>query len=258
MFVTCDYMMRYVTGFAPENGAVLVDKNGVTLFTDSRYIEAAEKMFAGTEVTPVLWGQRKVSDILKDYKIVAVSFDETKHSSFLALEKIGVKRSRAAVEEGEWILAVFDASRPLSKEDVDLAHALRGAKGLKVAVMNKTDLGRVATLPPEVADVFAATVEVSAAENDLSALRDFAEGAFTDGTLSVGEDAIVPHPRQYAALCRGRDALLGCLSALRAGQEWDAALSDLELAMEAFGECNGRTVKEDVVDRIFSSFCVGK
>ena len=174
------------------------------------------------------------------------------------VEKIGVKRSRAAVEEGEWILAVFDASRPLSKEDVDLAHALRGAKGLKVAVMNKTDLGRVATLPPEVKDVFAATVEVSAAENDLSALRDFAEGAFTDGTLSVGEDAIVSHPRQYAALCRGRDALLGCLSALRAGQEWDAALSDLELAMEAFGECNGRTVKEDVVDRIFSSFCVGK
>ena len=61
------------------------------LFTDSRYIEAAEKMFAGTEVTPVLWGKRRVADILKDYKIVAVSFNETKHTDFLALEKIGVK-----------------------------------------------------------------------------------------------------------------------------------------------------------------------
>ncbi len=91
LYVTCDYLMRYVTGFAPENGAVLVDKNGVTLFTDSRYIEAAEKLFKGTEVTPVIWGKRKAADILKDYKIVAVSFNETKHSDFLELEKIGVK-----------------------------------------------------------------------------------------------------------------------------------------------------------------------
>ena len=91
LYVTCDYLMRYITGFAPENGAVLVDKNGVTLFTDSRYIEAAEKLFVGTEVTPVLWGKRTPADILKDYKIVAISFNETKHSSYLALEKIGVK-----------------------------------------------------------------------------------------------------------------------------------------------------------------------
>ena len=91
LFVTCEYLMQYVTGFGPENGAVLVDKNGVTLFTDSRYIEAAEKLFAGTEVTPVLWGGRKVADILKDYKIVAVSFSETSHADFLKLEKIGVK-----------------------------------------------------------------------------------------------------------------------------------------------------------------------
>ena len=91
LFVTCEYLMQYVTGFGPENGAVLVDKNGVTLFTDSRYIEAAEKLFAGTEVTPVLWGGRKVADILKDYKIVAVSFNETSHADFLKLEKIGVK-----------------------------------------------------------------------------------------------------------------------------------------------------------------------
>jgi tRNA modification GTPase len=162
------------------------------------------------------------------------------------------------VEEAEWILAVFDASRPLSEEDVALAHSLRSARGLKVAVFNKTDLGKKAALPAEIADVFSASVEVSAALGDLTSLKELAESAFTDGTLSVGEDAIVSHPRQYAALCRGREALLGCLAALCAGREWDAALSDLELAMEAFGECNGRAVKEDVVDRIFSSFCVGK
>jgi tRNA modification GTPase len=70
------------------------------------------------------------------------------------VEKIGVRRSREAVEEAEWILAIFDASRPLSEEDVALAHSLRSARGLKVAVFNKTDLGKKAALPAEIADVF--------------------------------------------------------------------------------------------------------
>ena len=174
------------------------------------------------------------------------------------VEKIGVARSREAVEDAEWILAVFDASRPLSEEDVALAESLRQARGRKVAVFNKADLGCAAVLPASIADLFSATVEVSAKEGELSALRKLAEESFTDGTLTLGEDAILSHPRQYAALCRGTEALEGCLAAIRAGMEWDAALSDLEIAMEAFGECNGRTVKEDVVDRIFSSFCVGK
>ena len=122
LFVTSEYLMQYVTGFGPENGAVLVDKNGVTLFTDSRYIEAAEKMFAGTEVTPVLWGKRRVADILKDYKIVAISFDETKHSDFLALEKIGVKLVEAdstlfplMETKNEWELSCIEKASEIAE-----------------------------------------------------------------------------------------------------------------------------------------------
>ena len=123
LFVTCEYLMQYITGFGPENGAVLVDKNGVTLFTDSRYIEAAEKLFAGTEVTPVLWGGRKIADILKEYKIVAVSFDETKHSDFLRLEKIGVKLVEAdstlfplMETKNEWELACIQKACEIAED----------------------------------------------------------------------------------------------------------------------------------------------
>ena len=122
LFVTCEYLMQYITGFGPENGAVLVDKNGVTLFTDSRYIEAAEKLFEGTEVTPVLWGKRRVSDILKDYKIVAISFDETTHSDFLALEKIGVKLVEAdstlfplMETKNEWELSCIEKASEIAE-----------------------------------------------------------------------------------------------------------------------------------------------
>ena len=122
LFVTCEYLMQYITGFGPENGAVLVDKNGVTLFTDSRYIEAAEKLFEGTEVTPVLWGKRRVSDILKDYKIVAISFDETTHSDFLTLEKIGVKLVEAdstlfplMETKNEWELSCIEKASEIAE-----------------------------------------------------------------------------------------------------------------------------------------------
>ena len=81
----------YLCDFYTTDGAVIISKNETALLTDSRYIEAAEKLFAGTEVTPVLWDKRTAADILKDYKIVAISFKETKHAEFLDLEKIGVK-----------------------------------------------------------------------------------------------------------------------------------------------------------------------
>ncbi len=89
VYTTCGYQMRYIAGFAAENGAVLVEENGTTLFTDSRYIEAAEKLFKGTDVTPELWNKRTPKDILAKYKSVAISFEETSHADYLMLSKIG-------------------------------------------------------------------------------------------------------------------------------------------------------------------------
>lgn len=90
LYVTCDYLMRYVTGFSAENGVVIVDKDGVTLYTDFRYIEAATKLFAGTEVTPELFAGRTTADFLSKYKTVAISYKETKYSEFLKLSKLGL------------------------------------------------------------------------------------------------------------------------------------------------------------------------
>ena len=91
VYTSCEYQMQYIAGFGPENGAVVVDKNGVTLYTDRRYIEAYEKALRGTEVTPVLWEGRKLSDVLSGYKKVAISFEETKYNEFLKLQSTGVE-----------------------------------------------------------------------------------------------------------------------------------------------------------------------
>ena len=53
VFTTCDYLKRYITTFATEDGFVLVDKTGTYLYTDSRYLEAAHKLLDGTEITVI-------------------------------------------------------------------------------------------------------------------------------------------------------------------------------------------------------------
>ncbi len=193
LFVTCEYLMRYVIGFAPENGAVLVDKAGVTLFTDSRYIEAAEKLFAGTEVTPVLWGQRKVSDILKDYKIVAISFNETKHSDYLALEKIGVK----LVEADSTLFPLMETKNDWELENV--------AKACEIA-----ERGFLATLPE---------IKEGMTESEVAALLEYnmrkfgSQGTSFDTIVAFGAHAAVPHHETGNTKLRFGDEILidfGC------------------------------------------------
>ena len=91
VYVSCEFLMRYLTGFAAENGAVIVDKNGTTLYTDRRYIEAAEKLFAGTDVTPSLAPYSEIMKRLAEYESVGISYRHTSHAGYLALEKAGAK-----------------------------------------------------------------------------------------------------------------------------------------------------------------------
>ncbi len=91
VYVACEYLMRYITGFVAENGFVIVDKDGTTLFTDMRYIEAARKLCAGTDVTPVLYKQGEALERAAKYQSVGISFDQTSHSEYATFEKAGVK-----------------------------------------------------------------------------------------------------------------------------------------------------------------------
>ncbi len=193
LFVTCEYLMRYVTGSGPENGAVLVDKNGVTLFTDSRYIEAAEKLFKGTEVTPVLWGKRRVSDILSDYKIVAISFNETKHSDFLALEKIGVK----LVEADSTLFPLMETKNEWELSCIE--------KACEIAELAFNDL-----LPE---------IKEGMTETEVAALLEYkmrkfgAQGPSFDTIVAFGAHAAVPHHETGVTKLKFGDEILidfGC------------------------------------------------
>ena len=123
VYVACEYMMRYVTGFAPENGFVIVDKDGTTLFTDMRYIETAKKLFAGTDVTPVLYKQGEALKRLANYQNVGISFDQTSHAEYLTFENAGIKLvnvdetlSRLMEKKTDWELSRIEKACEIAED----------------------------------------------------------------------------------------------------------------------------------------------
>jgi len=172
------------------------------------------------------------------------------------VEKLGVERSRRAMEEAGLILVVTDRSVPATQEEFGL---LREAMALAptIQVVNKCDLPPAAIpvvnfkLPPAVTGSVMRSPERMVYELGRKVAKLFPQGAEAPGeTLS--------NARQAEAAGRALEAVERAGAALAAGVTPDALLTDVEEALSALGELTGRSVREDVTDRIFSRFCVGK
>ena len=170
-----------------------------------------------------------------------------------AIEAMGVARSEHAAQEAELAVFVCDAAQPLNDED---RRAMRAALSAprSLALLNKTDLPQVVR-PEELP--FETVLSVSAATGEgLDALREQVERWFGQGRSCDGSS--LTNARQFGALSRAEEALSRAERALRGGMTADAVLTDVEEAMQALGEVLGRTVREDITNRIFERFCVGK
>ncbi len=174
------------------------------------------------------------------------------------VEELGVARSRHRIEAAELLLCVFDGTRVLQNEDLDLLKAVAATEKCAIAILNKCD-------EPTVADEAAIraacphTVRMSAKTGEgREALCALIDRLFTDERISLGEDAVLATARQNAACTAIERALVAALAAHRAGYPADVVSSDVERALAALSELDGRTVSEQIVDEIFSRFCVGK
>ena len=168
------------------------------------------------------------------------------------VERIGVQRSRSAMERAMLVIAVVDGSVELTDEDREIISAAeRAPKG--IVVLSKRDLGvnsgAVDTRLP-VAELSSVTGEgIEELEKAISAM-------FPVPPVPAGE--ILTNSRHAEAVKRALDYLEAALEAMNLGMTPDIVLTETEGAMAALGELNGRTVQEDVTNRIFQRFCVGK
>ena len=168
------------------------------------------------------------------------------------IERLGVMRSREAMENAELVIAVIDGSGEFTEEDESiLREAEKAAQG--IAVVSKSDLGKAVTLPA----TSLPTVELSAVTGEgMDELETAVKRLFPMPDAPAGE--ILTNARQAEAVSRALDALRAAQEAMSAGCTPDIVLTETEAAMAALGELSGRTVREDVTNRIFERFCVGK
>ncbi len=173
------------------------------------------------------------------------------------VETIGIERARRETENAELVLAVFDGSRKPDEEDRRFATWLTSLHSPIIAVINKTDLPEVPDSLPDLS--FAASARVSALTGyGMDILAVTINKLFIDGSIDLSCDAVAMNARQYASLSRAAELSGQSLAALESGLPEDICCSDLEGAMSALAEIDGREVTTDIVSEIFSHFCVGK
>ena len=170
------------------------------------------------------------------------------------VEQEGVRRSLAAIAQSELVLLVLDGSEPWNPEDARRLEAL-GTRPC-ILVRNKTDLPPRLELPAEQHRPVVAVCALTGAGIDL--LADAIQQAVWGGSLQADMFEVMINARHQDALLRGRDALERAAEALRADAPLEVVAMDLRTAAHAVGEIAGQTATEDLLDRIFSQFCIGK
>ncbi len=171
------------------------------------------------------------------------------------VEAQGVSLARGLVAECDLALAVLDASQPAEAADDALAAGLTQHPHL--VLLNKADL------PPRLGPEEAARLFPGAAGVlSLSALKGEGLPGLRERIVSLLAPAappeVAPNLRQRAALEAARQAMERALEALEAGLPPEILSAELRLALEAVGEITGETATEEILERIFSRFCIGK
>ncbi|MDD6108376.1 MAG: tRNA uridine-5-carboxymethylaminomethyl(34) synthesis GTPase MnmE [Clostridiales bacterium] len=177
------------------------------------------------------------------------------HATADPVEALGVGRALDAAGQAALAIAVFDASEPLTADDRQVIQAAQQAQE-RIAVLNKSDLP-AALSAEEFTEDFDRVCIVSAKEHTgLASLEEAVAALFPLPDAPAGE--ILTNARHADAVSRALESLRAALDAMQLGVTPDAVLTEAEEAMSALGELTGASIREDITNRIFSRFCVGK
>ncbi|HEU5015296.1 MAG TPA: tRNA uridine-5-carboxymethylaminomethyl(34) synthesis GTPase MnmE [Roseiflexaceae bacterium] len=182
------------------------------------------------------------------------------------VEQIGIERSRAALQSADVALLVRDATRPITDAERELA-ALTGGKPT-IMVLNKTDLlceeGRTTNDEGTICNLQLVIGNLQSCVR-LSALTGAGLDDLTQAMVSTlagqtlnGDAQLVTNPRHHDALGRAATHLREVLDSYKRGVPSDLLTIDLTAAVSALGEITGEDINDDLLNTIFSKFCIGK
>lgn len=170
------------------------------------------------------------------------------------IEAEGVRRSRQTVSQAELIVHVMDGSEPITPADEHFLAETAARK--RVIVRNKSDLPSQLSLPAIPCVQVVAVCSLTG--QGIEALKDAIRNLAWSGEIRAEMLEVMINSRHQEALQRARAATLRAAEALRAEATLELVAADLHTAVNAVGEIVGQTTTEDLLDRIFSQFCIGK
>ena len=174
------------------------------------------------------------------------------------VEKEGVQRSRDIVTKAEFLLVMFDASQALNDDDIQLLQIANSHPA--ILILNKTDLKNIIKPQdlskhcPDRKVVQTSIIKEKGVEQLKTAIQEELLGK----DFTFGESSIISNTRHQDALRQAKIAIDNVIESLEIEMPPDLVSVDLRICLDALGDIVGKTTTEDILDRIFSQFCVGK
>ena len=162
------------------------------------------------------------------------------------IENIGINKSLKSLEKAQLVLLVIDGSEALTKEDEELLEKTKDYK--RIIVINKNDNDIKVNIEN--------AVYISSLNKDLKQLEERIKEEFKD--LSYNDEPLLFNARQLGLLNKAKESLLSAKNEAENGQVIDIIAIDLQAAYGCILEILGKSSKEDLLDNIFSKFCLGK
>lgn len=173
------------------------------------------------------------------------------------VEKIGVDKAKCYANEADLIIYVVDASKPLDENDNEIIEMIRDRKA--VVLLNKSDLEMVVTKEMLTEYLEKPMIVISAKEQaGIHDLEETLKNMFFHGEISFNDEVYITNVRHKTALMDAAESLKKVNISIENGMPEDFYSIDLLDAYESLGSITGETIGEDLINEIFSKFCMGK
>lgn len=173
------------------------------------------------------------------------------------VEKIGVNIAREKLKEADLVIAIFDISREFDKDDEEILNLIKDKK--HITILNKDDLDQKIS-DEEIEKYFKDDyLRLSVMENEsVKKIENLIIDLFFDGELQISSDSVLSNLRHINALKEAKKSLLEVNESLKQKVFLDLIEVDLENVIGHISEITGTITTEDILDRVFSDFCIGK
>ncbi len=173
------------------------------------------------------------------------------------VEKIGVDKAKAHANEADLVIYVVDASRDLDENDFEIMEMIQDKKA--VILLNKSDLDTVVSKDMVKSHINKPMIEISAKEESgIRELEETLKNMFFHGEISFNDEVYITNVRHKTAIQNAYESLQKVIMSIDNDMPEDFYSIDLLDAYESLGSITGETIGEDLVNEIFSKFCMGK